>query len=346
MSLDRHTIQASVLRMLVDAAEEQGVSANAMWTRLAVDRATVTASDSSDPDHVVPLALTDAAWIWGSRLGPSDFALRVGARVDAKSLGLLSYLLAASDTVGDALSQLVRFYPLLSSGTRHRLSTRGDTMALDIELASPATRSGVVESFAASVVVSFLSTESDGAFSPTSVLLRQPPPDHASCRSHERLFGAPVRFGAKRCAVVFLRTALAHPMRGGDPVLAKILEQHAAGQLETRVGVAASLADRVRTCLVEGASGTRAIASRLGLSERSLRRQLAREGTSLADLSARLRSIAALRLLADQSIRLPDVARQLGYCDTSTFSRAFRRWHGVSPRAYAQANATATGSRC
>jgi AraC-like DNA-binding protein len=79
------------------------------------------------------------------------------------------------------------------------------------------------------------------------------------------------------------------------------------------------------------------VAAKPGLSERSLRRRLAAEGTSFADVVAGQRSHAALHLLADDRLRLPDVADRLGYATAASFGRAFRRWYGVSPRAYMSA---------
>ena len=40
------------------------------------------------------------------------------------------------------------------------------------------------------------------------------------------------------------------------------------------------------------------------------------------------------RLLRDEKLAISEVAFLLGYSEPSTFYRAFRRWHGISPRAY------------
>lgn len=71
------------------------------------------------------------------------------------------------------------------------------------------------------------------------------------------------------------------------------------------------------------------IARTLGLSERTLRRQLQAEGTSFGDQRAQARFDLARSYLRDLPVR--DVAEMLGYHDASTFRRAFRRWSGSTP---------------
>ena len=71
------------------------------------------------------------------------------------------------------------------------------------------------------------------------------------------------------------------------------------------------------------------IARTLGLSGRTLRRQLQAVGTSFGDQRAKARFDLARSYLRDFPVR--DVAEMLGYHDASTFRRAFRRWSGSTP---------------
>ena len=67
------------------------------------------------------------------------------------------------------------------------------------------------------------------------------------------------------------------------------------------------------------------------MSERSLRRHLAQEGATFAEILDGLRNRLALRYLRDQRVSLQQIAWLLGYSEIGAFSHAFKRWTGNSP---------------
>jgi AraC-like DNA-binding protein len=76
------------------------------------------------------------------------------------------------------------------------------------------------------------------------------------------------------------------------------------------------------------------MAAELDVHPRTLRRQLAEEGTSFRALLNAARSALAVDLLCNVGLTVEEVSNRLGYTDTSTFCHAFKRWHGVPPSAY------------
>lgn len=96
----------------------------------------------------------------------------------------------------------------------------------------------------------------------------------------------------------------------------------------------------VRRILVAGAgAGDRLpelgdAAKQLGYSQRTFRRRLRERGTSFTDCVNDVRHQLALRYLATTNFTVEVIAERLGYSDTSNFRHAFRRWTGVSPKAY------------
>lgn len=79
------------------------------------------------------------------------------------------------------------------------------------------------------------------------------------------------------------------------------------------------------------------VAAELDVRQRTLRRQLAEEGTSFRALLNEVRSALAVDLLRNVGLTVDEASKRLGYTDTSTFCHAFKRWHGVPPSAYPRA---------
>lgn len=67
------------------------------------------------------------------------------------------------------------------------------------------------------------------------------------------------------------------------------------------------------------------------MSFRSFQRQLAKEHLSYSLLIDQVRFETAVGLLQDLSLKLIEIALELGYNDAANFTRAFKRWTGISP---------------
>ena len=85
------------------------------------------------------------------------------------------------------------------------------------------------------------------------------------------------------------------------------------------------------------------VAERLGLNARALSRRLSRKGTNYQKEVSRLRLEIALQYLVNADSSITEIALQLGYCDTSAFCNAFKRWTGCSPRQYKQMHEQVVG---
>lgn len=86
--------------------------------------------------------------------------------------------------------------------------------------------------------------------------------------------------------------------------------------------------------LPDGRATLDAVAARLGFSERTLQRRLQGAQLNFQQLVERLRFDSACRYLLQGDLPLTEIGYQLGYSEPSAFSRAFRRWAGMSPLAY------------
>jgi AraC-like DNA-binding protein len=166
---------------------------------------------------------------------------------------------------------------------------------------------------------------------PVWVRLRRPDPGHHS--RYVDFFRCPVSFSQPENAIALLLEDLERPLPAGNLDLAadadRLLDRMIA---EVDEGETTS---RVRELLVQHLSSGRLteadVARRLHRSTSSLQRDLRAEGTTFRQLLEGTRRDMAERLLTSESRSIGQTAFMLGYSDQSTFTRAFRRWHGVSP---------------
>jgi AraC-like DNA-binding protein len=79
------------------------------------------------------------------------------------------------------------------------------------------------------------------------------------------------------------------------------------------------------------------VARALHMSSRKLQRQLQSAGTTFNTLLNEIRQDLAKQYVRDQDISMTEIAFLLGFSESSAFSRAFKRWTGVSPSAYRKA---------
>ena len=76
------------------------------------------------------------------------------------------------------------------------------------------------------------------------------------------------------------------------------------------------------------------VARSLGLSVRSFHRRLSEHGVSFQTITEETRRELAEGLLREEAHSLAEVAFLTGFSEQSSFSRAFKRWVGMTPASY------------
>ena len=91
---------------------------------------------------------------------------------------------------------------------------------------------------------------------------------------------------------------------------------------------------RIQVLLGSGDMSEERVAVPMNISPRHLRRKLNLEGTSYEQLVDEVRKEGAVRMISQGQLSLTSIAYELGFLDPSSFTRAFRRWTGMSPTAF------------
>ena len=169
-----------------------------------------------------------------------------------------------------------------------------------------------------------------GRFQPAGIWLRHPP--LAAPERYQALAGCPVHFGAAHYQLGLTPDQLRLPQIQANSVLRDHL-RHLADQMLAELGRQSLCAEVEQLIRAQPRWGKERIAAELQISGRHLHRRLAEDGLSFKALrDSVLQSMACQLLDSDQ--RLAPIAEQLGFSDENAFTRAFRRWQGVTPARY------------
>jgi AraC-like DNA-binding protein len=298
--------------------------------------------EAVDLEPVDAVVAGDAmARLWGEalRLAPrEELPTEVGLAIPFGAFGALDYLAASSETVEAACCSLAAHFRQVASGAS--LEVQSDDEAGEVRVVIPdATEVSTISAeFTVAVLVGrFRAAATSIPFAPSEVRLTRPAPGRRG--RHQALLGCAVRFG---CAAASLRVPAASwraRLGSADPALQATLRALAA-RLELGAAssdLEAAVRARLRVSLPEGGADAAAVSRALGISERTLHRRLREQGTSFRAVLAAFREAEAERLLADHRLPLGEVALRLGFSDQTAWNRAFRRWKGTSPRAWAEA---------
>lgn len=327
------TVLSSWTKVLVLALSDQGCDVEQL-----IRRAGLCPGQLETPDARLPLAATTRLWRLGAEaLGDESMGLWVPRYSSQTTFHALGYAFMASHNLLEALRRLARFHVMVSDAAGVELSVAARQVTLTWRLVTPlhGPSEEAMEAILSLILRSCRKIKGR-EFAPESVtLMRRQYRDRAP---FDAFFRTPVNFGGNCYQMVFSRESLEEPLQWGNEGLARSNDRVVEDYLE-RLDLG-SVATRLRSLLVrELSAGLRSCeyyARSLGMSGRSLQRRLSDEGTTFNRLLNETRCELArgyLRQRPRQS--LTEIAFLLGFADTSSFSRAFHRWTGVSPGSYA-----------
>lgn len=168
-----------------------------------------------------------------------------------------------------------------------------------------------------------------------AIELRCPQPDF--CDDYRVMFSDNLRFDRPRTRMIIAADCLDLPIKRSDEELKRFLG-HAPANILVKYRDPQSLASRIKQQLrqLPGEQWPEAesLAQSLCISASTLRRRLAEEGQSYQALKDGVRKELAIVWLAEPQISFAEIAERLGFADTSSFYKAFRKWSGSNPGHY------------
>lgn len=149
-------------------------------------------------------------------------------------------------------------------------------------------------------------------------------------------FGVPVEFDAAETEIVFSKETIEKRLVTANPELARMNDQVVIEYLKKydKKNISHQVRAKIIEMLNNGVPNQERIARELNMSLRNLQRKLKSEGASYNLILDEIRSDLSRQYLRGSDRTIFEIAYMLGFSDSSNFSRAFRRWEGVSPQQY------------
>lgn len=325
-SIEHYRIPGAFVRLLFDYLERRGIDA------AAVLQAGKPARHELGPEAYSLTQWREMLDRAKRHLGDPSLGLHLGQTANAGHFGLLGYLLLNSRTLGDALLRGAKYWRLFRPhAVQMQYRMAGDTVV--IEWVAEDGKDSATSAEAAATAAAQIMRGVTGQPLQAHELWFQhaAPPDQSE---YDAYFGCRVQFGQGAIRVCFPLSYLAIPLRDPDPDLLLLLEERADALLAA-LPSQADVEQAVRDCmarLMPSAEPTvEQVAELLHLSPRTLQRRLDESGLNFRALLDDTRRRMAESYLLDPRLQLKDVAHLLGFSEQSAFTRAFRRWNGISP---------------
>ncbi|MBX3445795.1 MAG: AraC family transcriptional regulator [Parvibaculaceae bacterium] len=262
-------------------------------------------------------------------------ALRLGSRMHLGTHGLLGHAILSSRSLRQAASLMIQYSPLQGAKGRIQLSFAGANAVLSFE--PPFEVEGaphfLVELFFAGVLAAL--RQLIGPL-PEQCRLELAYPQTMPAEVYRRFLGIDVSFGHAVNRFIGPNDRVDMPLSAASIPMAEMYRRQCEKLLRD-MNAEGGLSGELRRMVLAAHGrfpGMVEAARRLNMSERTLRRRLAGEGTSYRGIVDDVRAYLAREYLRDTPLGIADVASLLGFDDVANFRRAFRKRYGCSPSAY------------
>jgi AraC-like DNA-binding protein len=326
------SVSISLVRTMIEAAERSGAERADLRARIPFDWRRLEEPDTRLEFEQFERVLSVAVALTGD----DALGLHVAEHMPEGAVDLLAHLAAHAPTMREAVAVASQFVRLAIDGVLLAVREEGDTFGVRYTFprSTPVSDRLLAEFMMGGLVRLARSFTGPSAVPRLACFEHERPSYH---REYARIFGNHQRFGQKVTSIAFDREIADRPQMHQHPELYDLLRVEAQRRLD-RMTTGVRPATRLRQYLLAMPPSRipeiSAAARDLGMSERSLRRRLAADGTSYRDVVRSALEASAGRMLRDPSRTIKDTAVALGFADAAAFHHAFKRWTGTTPGEY------------
>ena len=242
----------------------------------------------------------------------------------------------AASSLRESLTLMVKFSKVISTAVNIIVRDEGDEVVVRLDL-----KDGLEEpskhardAFMALMVKSLSDVSHDGVKHLRSVkLMRDKPKDTAR---HDGIFHCPIEYNSDCYEARISKAFVDQYVPTGNAELARINAEVLSDYVQrfNKSDTVAAVYNILLKLMPQGEPSREKVADALGTSSRSLHRKLKELDTSFKTILDDTRKHLALQYIKESELSMTTITYQLGFSDSNSFSRSFKRWTGISPSEY------------
>jgi AraC-like DNA-binding protein len=263
--------------------------------------------------------------------GDPYYPLRMAQVFHPCDVGVLGFAWLASSNLRECFLRLERFSALITEGSRVSVTDEPPNMVVSY-IPDFGLEPELLTSIAAGACLLQLSRDHrKKPFKLTEMKFACKKPTKIA--GFRKFFDCPLSFGNEVNQLIMPLDVADDPIPQSNRRLAKLHDEIMDRYL-VEMG-REDIVGRVRTGIMRqlpaGNVTMDSVSASLQHSSRTLRRRLKKENVSFKQLMTHVRKELVGQYMSDRSLMLSQISFMLGYSELSAFSRAYKRWFGVSP---------------
>jgi AraC-like DNA-binding protein len=328
-------VTSSTAKTLANYLMHKGLDSNSIEALLEC-----SIDDLNDVEHRIPMNQYHKLWALALTYTKEPaLALTLGSKPFQDEMGLVGHIFFNNDTLDSALKQYERYYALVHEGMHIEVKTDAKFAYINYICDTEEAYSQTDMEYTLAISIYRATLHIRDGIEIEHIYFQHSPPTYKS--NYTEVFPCPVKFNHTHCSIVFKKQYLNFKLPKRSSYLHQLLTHHIEAifkKLRPEETLTDKVVNLVEKKLAKDNIDATHIADKLCMSRHTLYRKLKQEGLSFHDLVDQVRKDKAFYYLNQNKRSLSEIAFLLGFSELSAFSRAFKRWTGISPAKHIKQN--------
>ena len=324
------TVRSASIRGFEELVSELGGNSGDLLVGAGLAPDILVDEDRLFPSHQLNQLLELAA----RELNCESFGLQLSQKQELTILGPVALVVHQAATLAEGLRDLQRYLPIHSQAGKVESLLEGDMLTVRYIPQIPGGQSTrQLVDLTLGVAMKIFRLLSNNQWKPHRLYFTHRRP--TEMRRYQSVFQAPLSFNQEFNGAIIHSSVLNTPINQGAAPLQKYVNDYLSTlELSYPESTEEQVMALMRRLLSTESCTQERIAGFMNVHPRVLQRRLKAANTSYQKLLVATRKDVARRYLEESSISITELSDILGYKEMSVFSRAFKKWYGVSPQNY------------